>query len=269
MHTLRTLLAGTATALILSATVSAQPVGGNQTGNSGLDAIKSQIHATDEEWKVIGPLLQSVVNCRQTAEYALLNQQGNLNSGGMSGGPIGGGRGGFGGGGPGGGGPGGRGDSFADPGGFGGGGPGGGRGGGRGGFGGGGPGGDNFGGPGGFGPGGRGGPGGFAPGGGPDGGGASTNAPGAMGNGPDFNAQRGGGFSGGMGANNAVALALTGLKNTLSSTNAPPAEIQEKMAAVHDARRKANADLAAAEKNLHLLLTLEQEAVLTSLGYLD
>ena len=247
--------------------------GGNQAGGNGLDGVKSQIHATDEEWKVIGPLLQAVVTCRQTAEYSLGDQQDSMNSQGM----FGGGRGGFGGGGPGGFG----GDSFADPGNFGGGGgPGGRGGGGRGGFGGGGRGGDSFadpgnfggGGAGGFGGGGRGGFGGGGPGnfgpGGPDGGGSTTNATSASGNAADANGPRGGG-SAGVSANNAVAYALAELKVTLTATNTPKSEIQEKLTAVQAARKNARTELDAAKADLRKLLTLQQEAVLSSLGYLD
>jgi len=104
--------------------------GGNLSGNSGMDAVKSQLHATDAEWKIIEPILQSVITARQTANEGLNGAQANMGFAGMMGGR----------GGPGGGfGPGG-GDSFADPGaggGFGRGGPGG-FGGDRGGFGGGG-----------------------------------------------------------------------------------------------------------------------------------
>lgn len=289
MKTLRTLLVGSTIALALSAAAFAQPgmgrganmPGGNPTGFGGLDAVKGQIRATDEEWKVIGPLLQSVVTSREAATFSLSDQQGNSNMPGMVGGPNGGPPG-FGGGGPGGFG---GGDSFAEPGAFGGGPGGGGRGGrggrggpgGPGGFGGGGPGGDSFGEPGEFGMGGPGGfggggPGGFGPGAGPNGGVASTNAPGTLGNAAGFNSPRGGGRGGGFmggGANNAVALALTQLGTALSTTNTPMTEIQEKAAAVRDARRKAVADLGAAQTNLRRLLTLEQEAVLLSLGYLD
>ena len=245
MNTLKTLLAGAIATLVISMPAFAQPGmgrgpnmgGGNQAGYSVLDDVKSQIHATDEEWKVIGPLLQAVITCRQTADYSLGDQQDNMNSPGMAGR----GRGGFGGGGPGGRG----GDSFADPGG---GGRGGFGGGGRGGFGGVGP--DNF------------GPG------GPDGGVASTSGPSASENAADSNGPRGGGSSG-VSANNAVAYALAELKVTLTATNAPKSEIQEKLTAVQAARQKARSDLDAAKANLHQLLTLQQEAILAGLGYLD
>jgi hypothetical protein len=237
-------------------------VGGNVTANTGFDGIKSQIHATDEEWKIIAPVLQSITTLRQTANEGLTGAQGNGGFGGMMG--MGGGfGGGFGG--PGGG------DSFSDPGGArggrgGGGGFGGGFGGGdAGGFGGG-PGGFGGGDPGGFGGGGRGGRGGRG-GGGPGGFGGGGRG--------DFGGGDGGGTAGGgtavvmSGGNNAVALALAELKSALSSTNAPADQIKEQVAAVRAARQKAQAGLAAAEKNLRSMLTADQETVLISLGYLE
>ena len=97
----------------------------------------------------------------------------------------------------------------------------------------------------------------------------STNAPGTVPNDLPFNGPPGGGFMGMGGGDNAVALALTELRTVLSSTNAPASDIKAKVEAVRNARQKAKADLAAAETNLRLLLTTEQEAVLVSLGYLD
>ena len=70
-------------------------------------------------------------------------------------------------------------------------------------------------------------------------------------------------------ADNPVALALVELENALATTNAAPEDIKGKVAAVRGAREKAKADLAIAQKNLRLLLTSSQEAVLASLGYLD
>ena len=222
---------------------------GNLPANTGVDAVKNQIHATDEEWKVIGAGLQSVVTARQTAASGLAGAQGNADFGGMNGGRGGpgggfdrGGRGGgFGRGGPGGGfgrgGPGGN-DSFADP--------GNGGGFGRGGFAG--------------GPGGPGGPGGSA---------GTTNAPATASNESAPNGPPGGGFPGMTGGNNAVATALAELKSALSNSKTPADQVKEKLAAVRNARQKANADLAAAEKSLRLLLTGDQETVLVSLGYLE
>jgi hypothetical protein len=299
MTTTKQLLAGTLSAFALAATVSAQPGPmdfgmPNATGNSGVNYVKTLIRSTDEEWKVVGPLVQSVSSARATANYSFSDAQG-----GWVGGPGGG----FGRGGPGGpgggfgrGGPGG-GDSFADPG-MGRGGPGdfgrGGRGG-RGGFGRGGPGGgDSFGdpgmgrgGPGGFGRGGFGpGPDGFGPGmdgfgpgapgfagpGGPGENAGITNAPGTA---PSASAQNtaaggspGGSAAGMGGAENDVATALAELR-TAASTNAAPELLKEKIDALSKARQKAKTELMAAEKKLRQLLTAEQQSVLTALGYLD
>jgi Spy/CpxP family protein refolding chaperone len=71
------------------------------------------------------------------------------------------------------------------------------------------------------------------------------------------------------GGTNAVALAMTELTTALSKTNTPADEIQEKVAAVRNARQKAKADLTEAEKNLRQLLTPGQQTVLVSLGYLE
>jgi hypothetical protein len=205
-------------------------LGGNLSSGTAFDGIKSQIHATDEEWKIIAPVLQSITTLRQTANEGLSGGQGNTGFGGMMGG-FGGPGGGLGGG-----------DSFADPGGR-----GGLGGGGPGGFGGGGPGGFGGGGPGGFGGGGRGG---FGGGGRGDSAGGAT--PVVM-----------------SGGNNAVALALAELKSALATTNTPPGQIKEQIAAVRAARQKARTDLAATEKKLRELLTADQEAVLISLGWLE
>ncbi len=245
-------------------------IGGALSGVTGIDGIKSQIHATDEEWKIIAPVLQSITTLRQTANEGLSGASGSSGFGGMMGG-FGGFGGGFGGG-----------SSFSDPGGDRGGrGGGGGFGGGdAGGFGGGGPGGFGGGDPGGFGGGGRGGRGGRGGfgGGGPGGGGPGAGGPGGFGGGGrgDF---AGGGGGGGIvgggsavvmsGGDNAVALALAELKSALSSTHAPPDQIKEQVAAVRAARQKAQTDLAAAEKNLRSMLSADQETVLVSLGYLE
>jgi hypothetical protein len=229
-------------------------LGGNLSSGTAFDGIKSQIHATDEEWKIIAPVLQSITTLRQTANEGLSGGQGNTGFGGMMGG-FGGPGGGLGGG-----------DSFADPGGrggLGGGGPGGFGGGGPGGFGGGGPGGFGGGGPGGFG---GGGPGGFG-GGGPGGfGGGGRGGFGGGGRGDSAGGATPVVMSGG---NNAVALALAELKSALATTNTPPGQIKEQIAAVRAARQKARTDLAATEKKLRELLTADQEAVLISLGWLE
>jgi Spy/CpxP family protein refolding chaperone len=129
--------------------------------------------------------------------------------------------------------------------------------------------------PGGFpgGPPGGGFPGGFP--GGPPGGGF----PGGPGGGPP-----GGGFPGGPGgggppgggpgfggatANDPISLARAELRTVLAEPKSTPAEIKAKVTAVRKAREKVRAELDAAVKDLLLLLSPEQEAVLVSLGYLD
>ena len=215
----------------------------------GLEEIQAKIHASDEEWKVIGPKLRRLMVAYATAEVSF--DASTMSSTGEAsqtrstafGGPDPGfappGR--WGPGGPGE--PGG--DSFASPGDggpFGRGGPG------PAGFGRGGPGPDGFGpGPGGFGRGGRG-PGGFGRGG-----------PGPGGGPPGF---------GGPGGN-AVAQKLTELRTALADPNSTSEQLKEKLGAVRDARLKAKAELAVARKDLLELLTPDQEAVLVSLNYLD
>ena len=78
-----------------------------------------------------------------------------------------------------------------------------------------------------------------------------------------------GGPGGFGGSNNAVSQALTGLRTTLADPNAAPEQIKEKVTALRSVRRKAAAELSAAQKDLLLMLTVDQEAVLVDLGYLD
>jgi Spy/CpxP family protein refolding chaperone len=248
--------------------VPAQPPGG------GLDDVKKQLGASDEEWKVIQPKLQKVITARQTLAADARGPA-------MGFGGFGGGRGGFGFGG------------FGGP-------PGGGFGGfpgGPGGFGGPpqpgqvmpaplrdqlqlsteqkkqldelqkevdarlakiltdeqkkqlkdiqqGPGGGPPGGPGGGFPGGPGGPGGFG--------------------GPPP-----GGLAGGPVASNAISQAQADLKTTLADPKHTADEVKEKVAAVRKARQKVRGELETAQKDLLKLLTPEQEATLVGLGYID
>ncbi len=237
-----------------------------------LDNVKKQLKATDEEWKVVRPLLQKVVAARQVAE-ANRTMQGF--GGGFGAGP------GFGGG------------AFAGPN-AGMGGPRGGRGG---------PGGPTTGPAGGFGPGdsggrgerrgsggregptggpagGFGGPGGFGPGGptsGPAGGfggrggmGGPTSMPAGGLGGPGGPGGFGGGPGQGMMAlNDPISQAMSDLRTALEDAKSTPDEIKDKVAAVRAARQKAKADLVAAQKELIDVLTSEQENILISLGYLD
>ncbi len=103
---------------------------------------------------------------------------------------------------------------------------------------------------------------------------------GGMMGGPDFGGRggRGGNFGGGRGGpggpggpgmNSAVSQAQADLQAALADAKTSVAEIQEKTAALRKAREKAKADLDAAQKDLLLVLTADQQLVLVSLGYLD
>jgi hypothetical protein len=59
------------------------------------------------------------------------------------------------------------------------------------------------------------------------------------------------------------------LRTILADPNATLEQIKDKVAVVRHARQEAKAELAAARKDLLQLLTLDQEATLVSLGYLD
>ena len=115
---------------------------------------------------------------------------------------------------------------------------------------------------GGFGPGG-GPPPGFGPGGGPP--------PGfGPGGGPPPRFGPGGGPPPGFGGpDSAVAQAQATLRTALADPKTTAQELQEKVAEVRAARQRARRDLAAAEKDLLELLTVDQEATLVSLGYID
>jgi uncharacterized protein YhaN len=59
------------------------------------------------------------------------------------------------------------------------------------------------------------------------------------------------------------------LRTTVENKAATPEEIAAKLAAVREARAKANADLDAARKDLLAILTPRQEAVMVAAGMLD
>ena len=270
--------------------------GGGFRADRGMDDVKAQIRASDEEWKVIGPKLRKVIAARQVAEFGRLGMGFGLGGGpGGFGGPPGRGRRSFGGppgggpsafGGPGGGGPGGPPPgggpgAFRGPGGGGPGVPGGPPSGGPGV-----PGGPPSGGPGvpggppSGGPGVPGAPPGGVPGvpGGPPSGvpgvpgGPPSGVPGVPGGpppvgpgifgGPPPGGPGGGGFG-------QIAQAQTDLQAAVNDPKASPEDIKEKVAALRKAREKAKADLEAAQRDLVELLTAYQEAVLVGLGYLD
>ncbi len=74
---------------------------------------------------------------------------------------------------------------------------------------------------------------------------------------------------GGSGGANIISEAQADLKAVLDDPRHSKAEVQEKVAAVRKARQKAHADLDFARKDLLMLITGEQEAVLVSLGILE
>jgi hypothetical protein len=87
-------------------------------------------------------------------------------------------------------------------------------------------------------------------------------APGGPGGGP------GGPGGRGPGRGNAVAEALLALQEAVAQA-APADELRERVATYRLLRQKAQRELEAAQKDLLLLLTAEQEAVLVSLRLLD
>ena len=66
-----------------------------------------------------------------------------------------------------------------------------------------------------------------------------------------------------------LSQALADLQTVLADAKVSPEQLKEKMAAVRLARQKAREKVEAARKDLLELLTLDQEAVLVSLGYID
>jgi hypothetical protein len=66
-----------------------------------------------------------------------------------------------------------------------------------------------------------------------------------------------------------VAKAAEDLRNATRNKETPAAEVTAKLAALRDARAKAKAELAAAQKELVEVLTPKQEAVLVSMGMLE
>ena len=72
-----------------------------------------------------------------------------------------------------------------------------------------------------------------------------------------------------MMSGNSVTPALTALQTTLADPKATQEEIKQKVEDVRAARKKAQTDLDAAEKDLKLLLTPTQQATLIAEGILD
>jgi chromosome segregation ATPase len=73
----------------------------------------------------------------------------------------------------------------------------------------------------------------------------------------------------GPGQQNPVSLALAELQTALADGKTTPDQLKEKLSTLRAARQKTKTDLAAAQKELAALLTPDQQAALTSLGYLD
>ena len=65
-----------------------------------------------------------------------------------------------------------------------------------------------------------------------------------------------------------LAQALADLQTVLADKNATEEMIKERIAIVRDAREKTAADVEAARRELLLILTTDQEAVLVAEGYL-
>jgi Spy/CpxP family protein refolding chaperone len=78
-----------------------------------------------------------------------------------------------------------------------------------------------------------------------------------------------GGGRGGQNATSAAAIALNDLRTLLDNAAAAPEQIAQKLAALRDARAKAQSDLTAAQKDLSGVLTARQEAIMVTLGYLN
>jgi hypothetical protein len=78
------------------------------------------------------------------------------------------------------------------------------------------------------------------------------------------------GFGGGnAGGDSSINQALSELQEAIDDPKTSSTQLNERVAAVRAARKKAREKLEAAKKELLLLITSDQEAVLVRLGYLD
>ncbi|MDB5298261.1 MAG: hypothetical protein JWO31_4244, partial [Phycisphaerales bacterium] len=66
-----------------------------------------------------------------------------------------------------------------------------------------------------------------------------------------------------------VAKAATELRTVTENKEAPASDITAKLAALREAKLKAKAELATAQKELTEVVTPKQEAILVSMGTLD
>jgi hypothetical protein len=71
------------------------------------------------------------------------------------------------------------------------------------------------------------------------------------------------------GQGNSVQILLADLQALLADKSTTDKQLFDKLTAIRSARAKAARDLDAAQKDLKLLLTTDQLAVLVSLGYMD
>jgi Spy/CpxP family protein refolding chaperone len=78
------------------------------------------------------------------------------------------------------------------------------------------------------------------------------------------------GFGGGMsGGDSVITQTMNELQAAIDDPKTTPSQLNEKVTAVRAARKKAREKLAATQKELLMLITADQEAVLVRLGYLD
>lgn len=92
---------------------------------------------------------------------------------------------------------------------------------------------------------------------------------GGLGGGGGFGRRGGQGGGGDQQPTTAVGIATQDLNKALENKDTPADELAKKLAALRDAREKAKAATAAAQKELKEVLTARQEAVLVTMGMLD
>ena len=66
-----------------------------------------------------------------------------------------------------------------------------------------------------------------------------------------------------------MATAAAALQAVLDNKDSTPDDIKAKLTALRDAKTAAKADLTKAQTDLREVLTVRQEAVLVTMGYLD
>jgi methyl-accepting chemotaxis protein len=82
--------------------------------------------------------------------------------------------------------------------------------------------------------------------------------------------RRGGGGGAPAGDNsNPIAAASSELSNSVQNTGTSAEDLKAKMTALRDAKKKVQGELTTAQDDLKGVVTVRQEAVLVSMGYLD